>query len=137
MRGKLILVVGLATGYVLGSRAGRPRYEQIKSGAEKVWNLAPVQQAAGAVKGFAGERVDVLQVKATDTVKKAVSSLLHLDNSSKPNRSKAAASASKSSVKPAAAKTAAATSAASKPESTSTMTPATPAPATVDTDTDE
>ena len=33
MRGKIGIVVGLAAGYVLGSRAGRERYEQIKAGA--------------------------------------------------------------------------------------------------------
>lgn len=44
MRGKAGLVVGLAIGYVLGTRAGRERYEQIKSAALKVWNLDPVQQ---------------------------------------------------------------------------------------------
>lgn len=44
MRGKLGLVIGLAAGYVLGARAGRDRYEQIKEQAEKVWNLEPVQK---------------------------------------------------------------------------------------------
>lgn len=36
MRGKVGLVIGLAAGYVLGTRAGRERYEQIKAQAEKV-----------------------------------------------------------------------------------------------------
>lgn len=44
MRGKVGIVVGLAAGYVLGSRAGRQRYEQIKSGFLQVWNTAPVQK---------------------------------------------------------------------------------------------
>jgi hypothetical protein len=125
MRGKLILVVGLATGYVLGSRAGRPRYEQIKAGADKVWNLAPVQKAAQAVSGFAGERVDVLQVKATDTLKKAVSSVLHLDSSSTSSKPKSGSKSTPTSAPKA------------KPATTTTMTPATPAPATLSTDTDE
>jgi hypothetical protein len=43
MRGKVGLVIGLGVGYVLGTRAGRERYEQIKQQAEKVWNLPPVQ----------------------------------------------------------------------------------------------
>lgn len=37
MRGKTALVIGLAAGYVLGTRDGRTRYEQIKSQATKVW----------------------------------------------------------------------------------------------------
>ena len=49
MRGKVGLVIGLAAGYVLGSRAGRERYEQIKEQAEKVWNLEPVQKQVGKV----------------------------------------------------------------------------------------
>jgi hypothetical protein len=50
MRGKAGLVVGLAIGYVLGTRAGRQRYEQIKSAALKVWNLDPVQQQVDKAK---------------------------------------------------------------------------------------
>lgn len=47
------IVVGLAVGYVLGSRAGRERYEQIKTSWLKLWNAAPVQQQVGKVKGLA------------------------------------------------------------------------------------
>lgn len=53
MRGKAGLVVGLAIGYVLGTRAGRERYEQIKGQWLKVWNLDPVQEQVGKVKDFA------------------------------------------------------------------------------------
>jgi len=49
MRGRIGIVVGLAAGYVLGSRAGRERYEQIKSGFLKVWNTDPVQKQVGKV----------------------------------------------------------------------------------------
>lgn len=33
-----------AIGYVLGARAGRGRYEQIKSNAQKVWSSNPVRE---------------------------------------------------------------------------------------------
>lgn len=52
MRGKAGLVIGLAAGYVLGTRAGRERYEQIKTQAQKVWNLAPVQKQVGKLQGL-------------------------------------------------------------------------------------
>ena len=53
MRGKAGLVIGLAIGYVLGTRAGRERYEQIKTQWLKVWNAEPVQSQVGKVKDFA------------------------------------------------------------------------------------
>lgn len=52
MRGKFGLVIGLGVGYVLGTRAGRQRYEQIKAQALKVWNLDPVQAQVTKVTDF-------------------------------------------------------------------------------------
>lgn len=52
MRGKAGVVIGLAVGYVLGTRAGRERYEQIKGQALKVWNLEPVQTQVDRAKDF-------------------------------------------------------------------------------------
>jgi len=56
MKGKIGLVVGLGVGYVLGTRAGRERYEQIKTQWLKVWNLDPVQEQVTNVKGFVGDK---------------------------------------------------------------------------------
>ena len=53
MKGKIGLVVGLGVGYVIGTRAGRERYEQIKTQWLKVWNLDPVQAQVSKVKDFA------------------------------------------------------------------------------------
>ena len=36
-------VAGLAVGYVLGAKAGRGRYEQIKALASRTWTSEPVQ----------------------------------------------------------------------------------------------
>lgn len=58
MKGKIAFVVGAAVGYVLGTRAGRERYEQIKRGAESVWNTEPVQRGVGAVRGAVRGKVD-------------------------------------------------------------------------------
>ena len=41
---KLTFIAGLAAGYVLGARAGRQRYEQIRRTSGKVWNSSPVQK---------------------------------------------------------------------------------------------
>ena len=47
MRGKLMFISGLAAGFVLGSRAGREKYEEIRANAKKVWEHPTVQEAAG------------------------------------------------------------------------------------------
>jgi hypothetical protein len=43
---KLTLIAGIGIGYVLGSRAGRERFEQIRSGAQKLASNPKVQSAA-------------------------------------------------------------------------------------------
>ncbi|MCU1479559.1 MAG: hypothetical protein JWQ19_345 [Subtercola sp.] len=82
MRGKLLFVVGLGAGYVLGTRAGRQRYEQIKAGADKVWSSQPVQAGVGQVQGFANQQVDKLSGKLADQIRKVLGSLLGLDKGS-------------------------------------------------------
>ena len=49
MRYKATFVVGLAAGYVFGSRAGRQRYEQIKSMSRKVSENRAVKHTTGLV----------------------------------------------------------------------------------------
>lgn len=56
MKGKIGLVVGLGVGYVLGSRAGRERYEQIKRQWLKVWELDAVQQQVERARKYAGTK---------------------------------------------------------------------------------
>lgn len=70
MRGKVGLVIGLTVGYVLGTRAGRERYEQIKTQADKVWNTAPVQNQVEKVKDFATSSAAALPSTVWDTAVK-------------------------------------------------------------------
>jgi hypothetical protein len=53
MRGKLMFITGLAAGFVLGSRAGREKYEEIRANAKKVWENPNVQEAAGVAQAQA------------------------------------------------------------------------------------
>lgn len=46
MRYRLTFVVGLAIGYVLGTRSGRERYEQMRKGAEQFAQNPAVRNAA-------------------------------------------------------------------------------------------
>ncbi|XCB29061.1 hypothetical protein RQN30_07190 [Arcanobacterium hippocoleae] len=45
----------LGVGYVLGTRAGRERYEQIKTGANKLWDSAPVRKGREKAKETASQ----------------------------------------------------------------------------------
>ena len=68
MRSKLMFVIGLALGYVLGTRAGRERYEQLKAGAERLWTNPSVQaqvtRAEDYVRGYAPEVVERVESTA-------------------------------------------------------------------------
>ena len=48
--GKFSLALGLGVGYVLGSRAGHARYEQIQQAAVRLSGRPEVQQAVGKVR---------------------------------------------------------------------------------------
>ena len=53
MRYRFVFFTGLAIGFVLGARAGRERYEQLRKAARKTWDSPAVQQAAGALQAQA------------------------------------------------------------------------------------
>jgi len=74
MKGKIGLVVGLGVGYVLGTRAGRERYEQIKTQWLKVWNLDPVQEQVERVKGYVGDKAAAVPGAIWTGVQKVVRS---------------------------------------------------------------
>ncbi|MEU8659246.1 hypothetical protein [Actinoplanes philippinensis] len=55
MRGKLMFLTGLAAGFVMGSRAGREKYEEIRASAQKLWEHPTVQEAAGVAQAQANK----------------------------------------------------------------------------------
>ncbi|MEO9326121.1 hypothetical protein ABFT23_21700 [Nocardioides sp. C4-1] len=78
---KLTLGLAFAAGYVVGAKAGRERYEQIRKSAAKVAENPRVQSATDAAKEKAGEvaavAADVAREKAgeaVEAVKEKVSS---------------------------------------------------------------
>lgn len=72
MRGRLIFVTGAALGYVLGARAGRARYEQIKSASSRVWNSNGVQKQVHTVEDFIADRTPDVAEFIGETTKKVV-----------------------------------------------------------------
>jgi hypothetical protein len=64
MKSKLLLGIGIAAGYVLGSRSGRAAYDKLKARAASIWDSKPVQDkvsaATEAIKEKAPEVADQL-----------------------------------------------------------------------------
>ncbi|AWS48305.1 YtxH domain-containing protein [Streptosporangium sp. 'caverna'] len=69
MRYRLMFGVGLAVGYILGSRAGRERYEQIKRMALRVSDNPTVQEAAGLMGAKVSKATGVAKDKVSDVAK--------------------------------------------------------------------
>lgn len=69
--GKATLVVGLAAGYVLGTRDGRERYEQIKTQATRFVQDPRVQRKASQAQDLAKEKAPQASAKIADAAHKA------------------------------------------------------------------
>jgi hypothetical protein len=79
MRGRILLVTGLAIGYVLGTRAGRERYEDIKAAAGKFWNSPRVQKNVHQAEDYVKE-------KAPEVAKSAVAKVTGSTKTTTPAR---------------------------------------------------
>jgi hypothetical protein len=74
MRFRVTFLAGLAVGFVIGARAGRERYEQLKKLARRAADSPAVQQAAGAAQaqaaGLARSARDKVTAKVQDRLPK-------------------------------------------------------------------
>jgi hypothetical protein len=70
MRYKATFLVGLAVGFVLGARAGRERYEQMKKTATQVAQSPPVQKATQVASQKATQLTKVAKDQAASRVPK-------------------------------------------------------------------
>lgn len=73
MKGKILLVVGLGIGYVLGTRAGREKYDQMKAAALKLWNDPRVQKGVDNAGDFVKDKAPDVAEFLSDGAKKVVS----------------------------------------------------------------
>jgi hypothetical protein len=93
MKGKILLVVGLGVGYVLGARAGRERYEEIKRAAQKLWSDPRVQKQMSHAEGFVKDKAPDVAEFLSDGAKKVVS---QVSGGKKPATKTASKSAARS-----------------------------------------
>jgi hypothetical protein len=68
MKYRFGFLTGAAVGYVLGTHAGRERYEQIKRLSRRVAENPTVQEAAGIMRARAGELAGTARQKVGDKV---------------------------------------------------------------------
>ena len=115
MKGKVLLIVGLGVGYVLGARAGRERYDQIAEAVGKVWKSPRVQKQVDRSMDFVNDKVDAVMDIAAVGAKNVVSRVTGGKPSTAAAKKPTTAAAKRSAArKPAAAKPA---TAAKKPAS--------------------
>ena len=84
---KLLLIAAAAAGYVLGTKAGRERYEQIKRQSSKVWNSEPVQHGVHEAEGVAKHAASAAGSKVADAASSAgsrVAAKVKGDDASEP-----------------------------------------------------
>jgi hypothetical protein len=70
MRGKLGIAVGLAAGYVLGTRAGRERYQQLTASAKRLADDPSVQRLQAELNGLFGSARQRVADTASTTVRR-------------------------------------------------------------------
>ncbi len=70
MRYKATFLAGLAVGFVVGARAGRERYEQLKKATTQVAQSPPVKKATQAASSKAAELTKVAKDQAATRVPK-------------------------------------------------------------------
>jgi hypothetical protein len=72
---RISFLAGLATGFVIGARAGRERYDQLVKAAKTVAEHPAVQQAAGTVQAQAAGLAATAGTKISDEVRSRVPQL--------------------------------------------------------------
>ncbi|PRY67902.1 hypothetical protein B0I08_10563 [Glaciihabitans tibetensis] len=69
MKGKILLVVGVGVGYVLGAKAGRERYESIKRLTDKFWHSKSVQKQVHTAEDFVKDQTKKVVSQVTGASK--------------------------------------------------------------------
>jgi hypothetical protein len=99
MKGKILLVVGLGIGYVLGTRAGREKYDEMKATLDKFWADPRVKKQVDNAQEFVKDKAPEVAEFVADGAKKVVSQLSGSKApASKPAAKKPTSTASKTST---------------------------------------
>jgi len=102
MKGKILLAVGLGVGYVLGTRAGRARYEQMKQAVAAVWNDPRVQKQVNNAEEFVKDKAPDVAEFLAEQAKRVVSQSGGAKKASAPTASTSASASTSTKAAPAA-----------------------------------
>ncbi|MBG6225485.1 hypothetical protein IWX63_002057 [Arthrobacter sp. CAN_A2] len=73
MKNKLVFAAGMAVGYVLGTRAGRESYEQLKTKAQELWENPKVQDTVASTTDTLKSKAPEVQDSLKGALKKSES----------------------------------------------------------------
>lgn len=73
MKNKLVFAAGMAAGYVLGTRAGRESYEQLKTKAQELWENPKVQDTVASTTDTIKSKAPEVQDSLKGVLKKGES----------------------------------------------------------------
>ncbi|HEV7741911.1 MAG TPA: YtxH domain-containing protein [Pseudolysinimonas sp.] len=104
MKGKILFVAGIGLGYVLGTRAGREKYEELRTAALKVWNDPRVQKQVDAVEDFVKDKAPDVADFVSDNAKKVVAQVSGKKPASRSSSSSTTTRSGSSTTKPSTAK---------------------------------
>ncbi|OUE09585.1 Apolipoprotein A1/A4/E domain protein [Clavibacter michiganensis] len=77
MINRLIFFAGIGTGYVLGARAGRKRYEGIARASRSVWSSEPVQRGVREAQSVLDEKGPVVVERTVETAREVADFVGH------------------------------------------------------------
>ncbi|CAN7539903.1 hypothetical protein LJR013_003843 [Pseudarthrobacter oxydans] len=90
MKNKLLLGVGIAAGYVLGSRSGRAAYDKLKARAAGIWDSKPVQDKVAVATETIKEKAPEVADQLSEAARRAgtvIGSAMHREGASGEKKS--------------------------------------------------
>jgi hypothetical protein len=82
VKGKLLFGIGVAAGYVLGSRSGRAAYDKLKARSAELWQSKPVQDKVAAAAETVKDKAPEVSEHLGEAARRAstvISSAVHRD----------------------------------------------------------
>ena len=75
MKGKFLFLAGTATGFVLGSKAGRQAYDRLSTKAHRLWGDPTTQKVISQAETIARDAASVAQTKVSDLLDRTETSV--------------------------------------------------------------